>query len=195
MTAGERKGQIADAAASLFAAHGFAGVTTRQIAEAAGVNESLLYRHFPNKEDLYTEIIKMKIAQQGDFIDEAILQTNDDAAVLSYIARSFIEVVGEDPSFLRLLLFSALEEHGLATIFFERRVGGVFPLLVRYFERRMDEGAFRRQDPRIAVRAFVGMIMHYILTTEIFRVPEGMRVSREDAVKGFTDIFLEGMRL
>ena len=193
MSAVERKGQIAKAASRLFAKHGFSGVTTRQIAKAAKVNEALLYRHFPNKEDLYTEIIRRKIAEQGDFIDEAILQTNDDAAVISYIARAFMEMVGEDRSFIRLMLFSALEGHSLSTIFFEKRVGQIFPYLVRYFDRRMADGAFRRMDPRIAVRAFIGMIMHYILTTEIFKIPEQMQVSREDAIKGFTEIFLKGV--
>ncbi|MBN1283152.1 MAG: TetR/AcrR family transcriptional regulator [Proteobacteria bacterium] len=194
MTAEDRREQIARAAAALFARYGFSGVTTREIAKAAKVNEALLYRHFPTKEDLYTEIIRHKIAEQGDFIDDAMLSAGDDAAILSYIARTFVEVVGDDHTFIRLLLFSALEDHKLSTIFFDKRVGSVFPHLARYFERRTAEGAFRRMDPRIAVRAFVGMIMHYILTTEIFKMPEGMRVDREEAIMGFTNIFMEGVR-
>jgi AcrR family transcriptional regulator len=194
MAADERRGQIARVAAALFARHGFSGVTTRQIAKAARVNEAILYRHFPTKEDLYTEIIKGKIEEQGEFMDEAVLSTDDDVAVLSYMARTFLELVGEDHTFMRLMLFSALEDHSLATIFFERRVGQVFPHLANYFKRRMDSGGFRRIDPRIAVRAFVGMIIHYVITTEIFKMPELARVSAEEAVDGFVKIFLEGMR-
>lgn len=194
LSADERREKIAKAATQLFAKRGFSGVTTREIARAAKVNEALLYRHFPNKEDLYTEIIKHKIAEQGDFIDEAMLSSGDDIAILSYIARTFMEMVGEDHTFMRLMFFSALEDHSLSTIFFEKRVGQLFPHLVKYFERRMQDGAFRKMDPRIAVRAFIGMIMHYILTTEIFKLPKAMGVAAEEAVQGFTDIFLEGVR-
>jgi AcrR family transcriptional regulator len=37
----------------LFAQKGFDGVSTRELAEAAGVPQSLLYKHFPSKRSLY----------------------------------------------------------------------------------------------------------------------------------------------
>ena len=56
MTAGYRREAIVTAAAPLFAAKGFDAVTTREVAEAAGVSEALLYRHFDNKAALYEAI-------------------------------------------------------------------------------------------------------------------------------------------
>lgn len=53
----ERRVAIVDAAKPLFARHGFAGTTTRQIAQAAGVSEALLFQHFPSKAALYREIL------------------------------------------------------------------------------------------------------------------------------------------
>ena len=53
----ERRVVIVDAAKPLFARHGFAGTTTRQIAQAAGVSEALLFQHFPSKAALYREIL------------------------------------------------------------------------------------------------------------------------------------------
>src|SRR5215831_8301430 len=49
----ERRARILAAAADLFAEHGFAGTTTRRIAEAAGTTETVLFRHFPAKHSLY----------------------------------------------------------------------------------------------------------------------------------------------
>ena len=40
-------------AMELFARQGYQGTTTRQISERAHVNEALIFRHFPRKEDLY----------------------------------------------------------------------------------------------------------------------------------------------
>lgn len=52
----ERRTSIIEAVLPLFAKKGFHGATTRELAEAAGVSEALLYRHFPSKEALYEEI-------------------------------------------------------------------------------------------------------------------------------------------
>lgn len=40
----------------LFARHG-SGVSTRELAAACGVSEALIFRHFPSKEALYSEIL------------------------------------------------------------------------------------------------------------------------------------------
>jgi TetR/AcrR family transcriptional regulator len=194
MTAEERRTQIAKAATRLFAKYGFSGVTTRQIADAAGVNEALLYRHFPNKEALYTEIIKRKIEEQGGFLDPAKLGGEDDREIMKYIITAFIDQISGDKNFMRLMLFSGLEDHRLSTEFLGRRIGDVMPQIARYFERRMESGAFCRIDPRIAMRALVGMVIHYILSNEIFKMPEAMRISREEAIDGFGKVFLEGVR-
>src|SRR5260221_7589125 len=54
---GRRRG-IVDAAVPLFARKGFAGTTTKEIAEAARVSEALVFKHFPSKAALYAEIVR-----------------------------------------------------------------------------------------------------------------------------------------
>jgi AcrR family transcriptional regulator len=49
----ERRQAIVAAVQGTFAAKGFDGTTTRELARAAGVSEALLYKHFPSKESLY----------------------------------------------------------------------------------------------------------------------------------------------
>lgn len=56
MDAEDRRASIIAAAMPLFAARGLEGVKTREIAEAAGVSEALLYRHFPSKEELFASV-------------------------------------------------------------------------------------------------------------------------------------------
>ena len=56
MNAEDRKRAIVEAALPLFARKGFAETTTKELAQAAGVSEPLLYKHFPSKEALYAEI-------------------------------------------------------------------------------------------------------------------------------------------
>ena len=49
----ERRKAIVAAAVPLFARKGFAGTTTKELAEVAGISEALLFRHFPSKKHLY----------------------------------------------------------------------------------------------------------------------------------------------
>lgn len=57
MSADERKRAILRAAAPVMAQAGLHGASVREIAEAAGVSEALLYKHFPSKQALYAEAL------------------------------------------------------------------------------------------------------------------------------------------
>src|SRR5260221_7603210 len=60
----DRRRGIVEAAVPLFARKGFAGTTTKEIAEAAQVSEALVFKHFPSKVALYEEI--MRLGCEGD---------------------------------------------------------------------------------------------------------------------------------
>jgi len=53
-----KKYDIIETATRLFAAQGFDGTTTLQIAREAKVTEPLIYYHFEGKDDLFTQIIR-----------------------------------------------------------------------------------------------------------------------------------------
>src|SRR5262245_47908348 len=53
LSAEQRRAAIIKAVRRLFAEKGFDGSTTRELADAAGVSEALLFKHFPNKEALF----------------------------------------------------------------------------------------------------------------------------------------------
>src|SRR5712692_4819660 len=65
LAAGDRRRQILSVATKLFSRRGFRGTTTRQIAERAGVNEAILFRHFPRKEELYWAVLDEKCRSRG----------------------------------------------------------------------------------------------------------------------------------
>src|SRR6188768_4074525 len=123
MSSEERKACIVQAACRLFSEKGFRGVTTRELAASIGVTEPVLYEHFRTKRDLYSAIIEDK-ARQGLQAAEKILarfaDSPDDYAFFSELADSILDWYTQDPSFVRLLLFSSLEGHELKDLFHER---------------------------------------------------------------------------
>nr|WP_090281273.1 TetR/AcrR family transcriptional regulator [Mycolicibacterium komanii] len=64
---GEARRLLLDAARELFARQDYRGTTTREIAEAAGVSEYLVFRHFGSKAGLFREALVLPFT---NFVDE-----------------------------------------------------------------------------------------------------------------------------
>ena len=191
---GARRDQILAAAMQCFAAAGFRGTTTREIASRVGITEAALYRHFESKEALYHAIIARKIdAPDLTAQLEAAAAAGDDRALLGGLARTLIARVEADPAFIRILLFTALEGHSLAEPFFVSRVVRIREFLTGYIARRTEAGAFRRLDPVIAARAFLGMVSDYINVRVVFQQQTAYPQSTTEVVETFVSLFLAGI--
>lgn len=179
------------AAAALFAAKGFNGTTTREIAKAAGVSEALVFKHFPTKQALYAAILaeKVSVNELLEAVEESA-KKRDDRRVFMLIAGYRIRP-GVDPTLLRLLLFSALEGHELSDIFFAKHHKVFYDHLATYIQLRIDEGVFRDVDPLLAARAFIGIVVHHRLLHEIFGVP--MHRPHDETVATYVEVFLNGL--
>ena len=156
-----------------FAESGFKGTTTRELAARIGITEAALYHYFPSKEALYGAIIDSKIGDPP--LAQAIPEKGDDRAILGGLARAILERGAADPQFLRILTFTALEGHALAEPFFAARVRSLRQGLARYVERRIAEGAFRRVDPLLAARAFLGMVFDHLNARVVFQQDDDRR--------------------
>lgn len=190
----ERGARILDAALGLFSKKGFEGTTTKAIAAKAGVNESLLFRHFPTKEKMYTALLKQKLSQYEAEIFPALEKTLElplDAALFQ-IATIIIQKNRENPAFFRMMLFSSLENHRLSRLFFKQRL----PLLVfleKFFQKNIRQRGINLPHPGVIARAFFSMIHHYILITQLFQAPEYYPVPETELLKNYVAIFIGGI--
>jgi AcrR family transcriptional regulator len=188
--------KILEAAIRLFAEKGFNGTTTKEIAEKAGVNEALIFRYFSTKRDLYGAIIERKIKEDPkiELPLETFRETKDDWLIFKSLGTRMFECVEKDPSFLRLLYFSALEGHELSDMFLDTYVQHLRTLLSNYIEERVSEGAFKNISSILAARAFIGMFINYIIAQELFGEKKKKKIKKEDVVETFVKIFLEGIK-
>jgi AcrR family transcriptional regulator len=194
LTSEERRASIVEAACRMFSTKGFRGTTTRELAAEVGVTEPVLYEHFRTKSDLYAAIIESKSCEGMEALAarlRAYAELGDDRGYFTQLGKMILNWYTEDPSFVRLLLFSNLENHELKDLF-HQRTEPFFRQIVAYIESRMARNAMRKMDPAIAARAFFGMVAHYALTGLLFGcwpIPE----SREEIVRQMVDVFLNGM--
>ncbi len=190
----DRRQEILLAAMELFAKKGFRGTTTRDLASQADVNEAIIFRHFNNKEELYTAILEHKAAEEHDPKMEELerLATEgDDEKFFMALGRAFLAKHEKDTTFMRLLLFSALEGHQLSDMFVAS-MSARRPFF-NYIQKRMDEGAFRQMNPQLAARALFGMLASFVMWQEIFGFKKTQPYDSEEVVRTFVSIFLRGM--
>lgn len=130
----ERHKAIVAAALPLFARKGFAGTTTKELAEAANISEALLFRHFPSKKHLYAEILRLGC--EGDPALQRLAALDPSTITLvrmtHYMVRYFLlagdaERIERD-SRLRLVLHSFLEDGEYARELFDTIFTRVHPL-------------------------------------------------------------------
>src|SRR5512143_1827299 len=111
---GSTKGRILKAAEEVFAARGFEGASTREIAARAGVNISSLHYHWASKETLYLAVFH-------DVFDHivALLQRTLDAmradglserrAVIDHAMTVLFDWFADHPNIPKLLLRRIVE--------------------------------------------------------------------------------------
>jgi AcrR family transcriptional regulator len=116
MTNKSTKEKILTAAKELFVAHGFAGTSMGKVAKLAGVNHSLIFHHFQNKEQLWVAVkheIVDAVDGEKNSLPEITLPFTD------FLKALFIRnmaVYREKPEIVRMLNWQRLERNDSVSI-------------------------------------------------------------------------------
>jgi AcrR family transcriptional regulator len=158
MDSDERHRMIVAAAVPLFARKGFAGTTTKELAEAAGVSEALLFRHFPSKKHLYGEILRLGCEGDPALERLAALEPSTETLVrmTTFMVRYFL-LGGLDEAELdtrlRLMLHSFLEDGEYARELFDTIFARVHPLFAASVDAAAAAGDLKA-DPIASANRF-----------------------------------------
>ena len=196
--ADEVRTRILAAAEHVFAERGYAGATTREIAERAGIGKRMLFYYFPTKDAVYRAVLERIIAglvaiyEQtrgepgpvglGDSI-EAI--TRFTAANLPAMKVWLREIIDDGPH------LADLTRRYMRPLY-EQAGAGV--------ARNMIAGAFRASDPVHALASVGGVTLFYFLIVPMLRlvwdrdpldpevVAERAGVARDVLLHGLTQV-------
>ncbi len=111
----ERREQILAAALPCFAARGYAGAGTRDLARAAGITEPILYRHFAGKADLFRAVLERIGDRLAGAVAAAVAGARGADRRLKALAGAFPHILDVHRDDLRVLNAAALahEEPGI----------------------------------------------------------------------------------
>jgi TetR/AcrR family transcriptional repressor of mexJK operon len=164
---------IVDAATALFLQHGYLGTTMDQIAACAAVSKPTVYKFFPDKEQLFTEIVLGTLDRAGEpFRAElASLRVTDDlVADLRSIARRYLATVTQ-PAVLqlrRLVIGASHQLPALAAAYYEHAPEQTMRALADCFQQLADRRLLSLGDSLVAASHFAFLVLGRALDKCLF---------------------------
>lgn len=156
--AGER---IIATGTDLFARFGYNGVSTRDIASAAQVNEVTIYRHYPRKHDLYVAVLESELSQvhlRGDLL-AGIAEAPDGPTALARAFDLVTKTLVNRPKMLRLVYFGILELNADFDPLLRRHLGELIEVIARYLEPWIEKGELCCPNAKTAVLALIAIVV------------------------------------
>jgi AcrR family transcriptional regulator len=195
-----KRQQIIDGALHVFASKGFEKATNKDIAKAAGIGSpGLIYHYFKDKTDLFREVMEER-APALQLIGRAERDVGGmmDAPpreVLSRFAETFVKMLDNRVavSMFKMILGEAIRRPAVAEMFNHIGPGRGIAFLVRYISHQMELGTLRKMDPGAAARCFMGPLVAFMLTREVFVQPDSATLLPETMVETAVEVFLRGM--
>lgn len=161
--------RILAAARRLFGERDFNGVSTRDIAEAAGVSKASIFHHYRSKTSLYEAALHDGSARFQQLLQGLVTGEHELPGLLSDFGQRHLDSLLEADStaslFLRHLLDrGAGREHAMS----ENIVEQGFELLVRTFATLKQEGKLAAHvDPCVVALSFVGSHLCFFLLRDV----------------------------
>ncbi len=155
---------MVDAAKKLFLQQGYEGTSMEQIAIKAGVSKQTVYKHFADKQKLFTEIVLATTSQVDrivGLIAGPMVETLDLKKDLTLLGRQFIAEL-MDPRVLRLrrlVIANADRMPELGRAWYEQGFERVLHTLASSFAALSKRHLLSVEDPLIAAHHFVGLLL------------------------------------
>ena len=154
----ERRQQLVDHAARLFAERGYHPTSVSDVVESLGVGKGVFYWYFASKEDLFVDILAsaqhdLRRAQQAAIEHEA-----DPVRRIELGVRASFQWSRENRHLVNLCQFAATEERFAPALRQNDEVA--VEDASRHLKEAMAEGRIPDQDPALLAHCLIGVVRH-----------------------------------
>lgn len=184
--------KILHAAADLFSQNSYTAVTTREIAQAAGVSEMTLFRYFGNKLSLFEDVLdafSFGVAMEDIFANRLEMDLKQDLLLINRLYGQFI-LKNRRVILIGMREFGYMEESDYPFIKYPKKLK---KLLTTYFRAMQKAGKVTEGDPeQHALHVIIlnfGTFMAYALGME-----DITDVSYEDCMRRNVDLLVKGLQ-
>lgn len=158
----ERREQVLEAAARLFAEQGYHGTTVGDVCDALGVGKGVFYWYFESKEALFREILRANLYQLRKAQQDAIEGERDPVRRIEQGIRASIAFFGANPGLLPLIRIAARYEEFAPDVAYGQET--VVADTALHIKEGMAQGDIRHGDPDLMSHGILGAIFHFVET-------------------------------
>jgi Transcriptional regulator len=192
----DTRAKLIETAAPLFARKGFAAVSVRELAQAAGANVAAISYHFGSKEGLYQSVLEEQFAPIDGLLKKMpeVMAMSGEAR-LRFYADNIVSIHRQRPYFIRIMT-SEMTNPTVCFYIIKRHIFQVFRFLHQALQDGIAAGEFRADlHVALAVPALAGIMNFLFIGRAIAKefLPLSAPTEDEYATQAFA-IYLNGIR-
>jgi len=184
--------RILQAAQRLFAAKGFEGTTTRDLAQTAGVAEGTLFRHFDNKKAILVEV-----ATSGwvDILTDLLTELSEMGSykAIAQVMRRRMWNLQKNADIMRVCFMEVQFHPDLRDRIQTEVIDKMTDVAEAFFQTAMDKGIYRQMDAKLVAKVFLGLFAIAGFSDNTLIEPNASPQEMQKMAEGLADIFLNGV--
>ncbi|MBS3028711.1 MAG: TetR/AcrR family transcriptional regulator [Dolichospermum sp. DET50] len=184
--------RILQAAQRLFAAKGFEGTTTRDLAQTAGVAEGTLFRHFANKKAILVEV-----ATSGwvDILTDLLTELSEMGSykAIAQVMRRRMWNMQKNADIMRVCFMEVQFHPDLRDRIQTEVIDKMTSVAEAFFQTAIDKGIYRQMDAKIGAKVFLGLFAIAGFSDHTLIEPNASPQEMQKMAEGLADIFLNGV--
>ena len=184
--------RILQAAQRLFAAKGFEGTTTRDLAQTAGVAEGTLFRHFANKKAILVEV-----ATSGwvDLLTDLLTELSEMGSykAIAQVMRRRMWNLQKNADTMRVCFMEVQFHPDLRDHIQTEVIDKMTAVAEAFFQTAIDKGIYRQMDAKLGAKVFLGLFAIAGFSDNTLIEPNASPQEMQKMAEGLADIFLNGV--
>ena len=188
----QTRGRILQAAQRLFAAKGFEGTTTRDLAQTAGVAEGTLFRHFANKKAILVEV-----ATSGwvDILTDLLTELSEMGSykAVAQVMRRRMCNLQKNADIMRVCFMEVQFHPDLRDRIQTEIIEKMTEVAEAFFQTAIDKGIYRQMDAKLGAKVFLGLFAIAGFSDHTLIDPNASPQEMQKMAEGLADIFLNGV--
>jgi AcrR family transcriptional regulator len=188
----QTRGRILQAAQRLFAAKGFEGTTTRDLAQTAGVAEGTLFRHFANKKAILVEV-----ATSGwvDILTDLLTELSEMGSyqAIAQVMRRRMWNLQKNADIMRVCFMEVQFHPDLRDRIQTEVIDKMTDVAEAFFQTAIDKGIYRQMDAKLGAKVFLGLFAIAGFSDSTLIEPNASPQEMQKMAEGLADIFLNGV--
>ncbi|MEH2246581.1 TetR/AcrR family transcriptional regulator [Nostoc sp.] len=187
----EKTEAILQGAMQEFLEHGYAGARIDKIVARAGVSKATVYRHFADKEALFTALIQRMAVRTNFFQQQDFPPLQEEPIVfLRRYATQMLDKIAQNSQelrFFRIIISESGRFPELGQAFVQNIEKPNFDFLAQYFATHPK---LQLADPEVAARTFIGTLLHFVIMRDLLHGRNIVPIECDRLIDSLVDLIL-----